>query len=336
MLRLLALALLVLSACRSRSDSLAAVSEFDWSLPPYFINDGLAANFGLTVRLPSGEFAQGDLTMSSSAGLLSPLQAPLVDGTASFSLTCPLDGGCGDQVTLVAHWADQEQVRQVAALTSRPRRDAGEDFDAGVDAGVIDAGFDAGSPPIPCTPLPLDAGGPHLAFLTSELVYTDFGGLDSADRICNRLAADAGLPGVYRAWLSDSECSPAQRFTRSLGPYVLPSGVEVAASWADLVKPVGVNQERIKHAFDEIESGAKVAPDLGSFWSNTTETGEHMPQLANECFRGSYSYCQNWTVRSYGCLCLGLSTRYLGKWSCSDPHLSCNPHDPTHLLCFQQ
>ena len=40
----------------------------------------------------------------------------------------------------------------------------------------------------------------------------NIGGLTAADSICQTEADDAGLPGTYKAWLSDSTASPSSRF----------------------------------------------------------------------------------------------------------------------------
>ena len=58
-----------------------------------------------------------------------------------------------------------------------------------------------------------------IVFLTSKTYSGDLGGLDGADTICNDLALDAGLPGTYKAWLSDSFVSVSERFTHA-GPYI--------------------------------------------------------------------------------------------------------------------
>src|SRR5215212_6677746 len=58
------------------------------------------------------------------------------------------------------------------------------------------------SPPPPQSP-PCGAGGPCSVFLSSITYDGNLGGLSGADAKCQGLAAVAGLPGIYKAWLSD-------------------------------------------------------------------------------------------------------------------------------------
>ena len=81
----------------------------------------------------------------------------------------------------------------------------------------------------------------RFVFATSKLYKGDqLGGLAGADAHCQDLAAQAGLPGVYMAWLSDGDAGPAHRFRKSAQPYILPPGEKgvasvVAQGWLDLV-----------------------------------------------------------------------------------------------------
>lgn len=72
-------------------------------------------------------------------------------------------------------------------------------------------------------------------FITSQ-VWTggDLGGLEGADQKCQDAAATAGLPGVYKAWLSVATESPIERFVHSDVPYKQVNGVEIASGWSDL------------------------------------------------------------------------------------------------------
>ena len=54
-----------------------------------------------------------------------------------------------------------------------------------------------------------------LVFLLEDGVRGDIGGVAAADQTCNDAAEAAGLPGTYKAWLSDSTSSPSTRFVRS-------------------------------------------------------------------------------------------------------------------------
>src|ERR1041384_401831 len=78
----------------------------------------------------------------------------------------------------------------------------------------------------PSTPTPGPNPGPtepppdgKLVFTTSKLYQGGYlGGVPGADAICRQHAADAGLPGKYKAWLSAFDNSVAARFTHSTKP----------------------------------------------------------------------------------------------------------------------
>ena len=95
-----------------------------------------------------------------------------------------------------------------------------DDFDAGADE--LDAGADAAFIE------------PNLAFITSTFHAGDLGGLAGADAVCNQAAADAGLPGVYAAWLSTETTDARDRFDGASG-WVRPDGLPFAASVAGLI-----------------------------------------------------------------------------------------------------
>jgi hypothetical protein len=72
-------------------------------------------------------------------------------------------------------------------------------------------------PPVPA------ACNPCKVFVTSTVHDGNLGGLAGADAICNSLASDAGLPGTYKAWLSDGFNSPSMlwiRIPRTLCPSI--------------------------------------------------------------------------------------------------------------------
>ncbi|MCA9651783.1 MAG: DUF1554 domain-containing protein [Myxococcales bacterium] len=71
-------------------------------------------------------------------------------------------------------------------------------------------------------------------FVSSQLYTGNLGGLAGADAECQTLATNAGLPGVYMAWLSTAAASPASRMTQSATPYRRPDGIQVAPNWAGL------------------------------------------------------------------------------------------------------
>ena len=112
-------------------------------------------------------------------------------------------------------------------------------------------------------------------FVTSKLYTGKLGGIAGADAICQQLAEDAGLPGIYYAWLSDSTTHPDDRFLKSSVPYVLASGTQVAKDYKDLTDGT------IQHAIDTTESkGAAPIAAVGcgggtkpTVWTNTLAAG---------------------------------------------------------------
>lgn len=83
------------------------------------------------------------------------------------------------------------------------------------------------------TPLPDYCA--KIIFLTSAYYTGNLGGLAGADEKCQTAATSAGLPGTYKAWLSNSSTSAADRWTHSNLAYVRTDGEIIAADWANLV-----------------------------------------------------------------------------------------------------
>ena len=164
-----------------------------------------------------------------------------------------------------------------------------------------------------CTPRPCGKGGPCRVFLTGSTHDGNLGGLAGADFICNLLAEGAGLPGTYRAWLSDENESPSTRFIKNPGPYVLINGTRIANNWTDLtdgslLAPINIT-----------ESGG---PPVGSpVWTGTLSSGN-----------ASTSTCTNWTSAS-GNGVRGDSNATNAAWS---NLLVTDCSIPRKLYCFQQ
>jgi cysteine-rich repeat protein len=129
-------------------------------------------------------------------------------------------------------------------------------------------------------------------FVSSITVHGDFDsnldntaqllGLDLADARCNALADDAGLAGTYKAWLSDSQTSPKDRFdTTFTGRYILLDGGYsiIATGWADLTDGT------LAHELEVDENGEVVWGEL--MWTNTGTDGARL----------SDSHCNGWTSR---------------------------------------
>ncbi len=123
-------------------------------------------------------------------------------------------------------------------------------------------------------------------FVSSTTFNGDLGGLDGADASCQDLASNAGLTAdgqIFRAWLSTTEKSAAERLQHSDLPYVRVDGSQVAMDWPDLVdgllmKPIELD-----------ENGVKVQD--ARVWTNTR---------ANGSTRSAQSSCDAWNSAEGG------------------------------------
>ena len=119
---------------------------------------------------------------------------------------------------------------------------------------VTDAGTDSG----------VDAGSEWRVFVTNTVQNANFGGLDGADQLCATQAADAGLEGNFKAWLSTRSLSASDRLTHADGPYVLVDGTLLADDWDDLVDGF---------IAAPINLDASGAARTGDTWTGTLATG---------------------------------------------------------------
>jgi hypothetical protein len=142
-------------------------------------------------------------------------------------------------------------------------------------SGAPGAGGSAASAPGASAPADT-AASPRYVFISSTAYPGgELGGLDGADAKCQGLAEAAGLPGSYRAWLSDPTGSPATRFVRGGGPFRLVDGSLVAESWAELTS------RPLHHAIDLTETGQTPpmtsacgwSPAVAVVWSDTRTDG---------------------------------------------------------------
>ncbi|MEZ4248105.1 MAG: hypothetical protein R3B99_07695 [Polyangiales bacterium] len=67
-------------------------------------------------------------------------------------------------------------------------------------------------------------------FVTNQFFTANFGSLAGADMRCQAAATAAGLPGTFKAWLSDSETSMASRSTHASVPYYTLGTASVVSS----------------------------------------------------------------------------------------------------------
>jgi len=150
-------------------------------------------------------------------------------------------------------------------------------------------------------------------------------GVDGADNICNNRAAGAGLPGIYRAWITDTDdnTQPSTRFTHASVSYIRTDCAIVANNWADLTDGT------ILVPINRNESGGSIT-DGSLVFTNTNPDGT---RTSNE---GGFT-CQNWTISdeglqaNYGII----SSSELGAgWTATSTDHICNSQN--YIYCFQQ
>lgn len=132
------------------------------------------------------------------------------------------------------------------------------------EAPAVDGAVAAGDPDA-APPTADGATGAHkVVFATSSEHTGDLGGLDGGDDLCAERAADGGLAGSFRAWLSSPEQPAGERLAHADVPYARTDGVRVADDWDDLV------DGELAAPIDRDESGARV---FGDAWTGTLSSG---------------------------------------------------------------
>ncbi len=157
-------------------------------------------------------------------------------------------------------------------------------------------------------------------FATKATYTGDLGGVAGAHDICQAAATDAGLSGIYKAWISDATSSPSTTFVRSVVPYVTTAGDQIAADWTDLI------DSTLTNPIDKDEHGDLVGTEAWTY-TNPDGTKSTMDVVTRSCnqwtsdsdYQGVIGWVggtdSSWTLGGYqGC-------DYLGKH---------------HLYCFQQ
>lgn len=155
-------------------------------------------------------------------------------------------------------------------------------------------------------------------------------GIALADHRCNNLAAKAKLPGTYKAWLSDSETSPKDRFDTSFtGVYRLARGGPIVANgWDDLTDgslAYPIVQDAYGNLADLQAEDMDELPFEGRLaWSNTAADGT----------RASDFHCDDWTSQAALTLTeLGLIGAVDEAWSTVIDGQSCA--GTARIYCFE-
>jgi cysteine-rich repeat protein len=165
-------------------------------------------------------------------------------------------------------------------------------------------------------------------FVTSQNFTGDLDGIAGADSKCQEAASNAGIPGIFRAWLSSSESSPAQNFVKSTVPYRDVMDEVIVDDWESLVA-VGsgssLKASIYRTEFGEVATSGPhpcIPSDIVLVWSNTTGVGAQLSADRS---------CTNWTGVGEGGV--GRLGPLDDTWTQSCP-VPCATLAP--LYCFEQ
>lgn len=160
-------------------------------------------------------------------------------------------------------------------------------------------------------------------FITSESYSGALGGIAGANEKCQAAANAVNLDGVFHAWLSSTEGSPATSFVKSSVPYRDLLDHEIVADWDDLISGMLEMGIYVTEMLEEPTPGQHPCmPYLVVVWSDTNASGAVTdPAMA----------CMDWSTEE-GDAYLGIAGSP-DTWSggCIAP---CSIKAP--LYCFEQ
>ncbi|MEZ4447879.1 MAG: DUF4215 domain-containing protein [Nannocystaceae bacterium] len=161
----------------------------------------------------------------------------------------------------------------------------------------------------------------RVVFITEDTFTPKaIGKIAGADIECRKAALALGHPDptVFKAWLSTETESPATRFYRSTGRYVLITGEVVAASWDDLTDGT------LLHGIDRTLDGKLLYEK--PVWSATMPSGESWADGLD---------CQDWTSSDANLSGrVGISGYADALWTELGDEVPCGAG--AHLYCFEQ
>ena len=220
----------------------------------------------------AGKKARGKLTCNAKAATTGTAVDPICiqKAEAKYQAAFAKTTGCSGDQNAVETTIDQECVTAIGA-----------DGTGGATVGTI-----CGS----CTSMTTTTtlGGAtttttlatprFVVFVTHGRFDGNLGGLAGADQKCAQEAQAAGLPGTFKAWLSDATTSAASRLTHATIPYRLVDGTKVADDWTDLTDA-------------SLDAAITLTPTCGNdggggAWTNTDPSG---------AISNPFLSCTNWT-----------------------------------------
>ena len=171
--------------------------------------------------------------------------------------------------------------------------------------------------------------GDCVVFITSDEHDGNLGGLEGADAICQERAHAAGLPGTFKAWLSDSTVSAAERLTHSAVAYIDTRGQLVADDWADLTDGSlerALTIDEVAYDWDTDAGHCGVSIYFARTWTASTIGGaSHGP------------FCDDWTDAGDATGATGYYCYASEAWTdatLSEDTAGCSA--PLSLYCLQQ
>jgi len=149
----------------------------------------------------------------------------------------------------------------------------------------------------------------------AKFTPVQFGSVDGADAVCSKLAAEGGLPGEFKAWLSTPVYSPATHFKIAAGRYIRTDNIVIAESWTALTS--GVLEAPIRLDANGKEYGAVAV------WTSTAPNGEWAGDFA----------CSDWTASS-GVATWGGAPFIDSRWTQFGEVVEC--YQALAIYCFEQ
>jgi hypothetical protein len=212
--------------------------------------------------------------------------------------------------------------------------------DLGYDlSGSTDASDDAGEAGTPSVD-GAASGASKVVFVSSVAYFGDaIGGLSGGDAKCQQLADTAGLKGTFKAWLSDSTTSAADRMTHAQVPYVLRDGTLVARDWTELTSG------KLQHAINLTETRSQPrnldiicsSVPVQAVWTGTSQDGKSRPGGSN--VTGKSTFCNDWSLSTnQEVATMGLASQTFQDWTtwCSPGPGTGGCHKEGSIYCFEQ
>lgn len=158
-------------------------------------------------------------------------------------------------------------------------------------------------------------------FVTAATYTGDLGGLSGADAKCQSQATTYGIPGTFKAWISDHGTTVASRFYHSSLPYKYWNGsswIQIADNWSDLTDGT------LDNSIDTTVTGGATT---GNMYTGTGTDGGFGWGGAYTCYDWGYGGA---TPDGYG----GVFGRTDAWWTAYSTGYVCS--NSFNIMCFEQ